>query len=82
MHRRPFLVTADRECIPLEGPYRIEAIRGDWYVLGEHRALRCESESAARVRLAGLAAERDADALASDALEGLPDDFEVVSRST
>ena len=82
MHRRPFLVTPERECIPLEGPYRVEAVRGEWYVLGEHRALPCASEREALVRLAGLAAAHDADALASEALEGLPDDFDVVARSS
>jgi len=79
MTQRPFLVTPDRVCIPLEGPYRIEEVRGDWYVLGEHRAVPCASEPAARRTLERLEAERGAHDLVAEALEGLSADFEVVS---
>ena len=72
MPKRPFLVLPDRECIPLEGPYRIEELRGEWYVLGNYQVIPCESELAAWERLAVLEIEHDAHALASEALAGLP----------
>jgi hypothetical protein len=81
MTQRPFLVTADHECIPLEGPFRIEQVRGEWFVLGEHRVYPCAGESAARIRLEQLVAGDDAHALAEQALEGLPFDYDVVAQT-
>lgn len=81
MQKRPFLVLPDRELVPLEGPYRIERLRGEWYVLGEHRAVRCETESAARLMLGRLGMEHDAHALAEEALEGSPDGYDVVAQT-
>ncbi len=79
MTRRPFLVLPSRECVPLEGAYRIEQVRGDWYVLGHYDAIACASESEARMRLAQLSIEHDAHELAAEALEGLPAEYEVVA---
>lgn len=76
--RRPFLVLPNRHCIPLEGAYRVEEHVGVWYVLGEHQAIACESEPAAQLVLARLARNRDANAVASEALADLPGEFEVV----
>lgn len=81
MPKRPFLVTPDRECIPLEGPYRVEAVCGEWYVLGEHDAVRCADERAANLTIERLLIEHDAHALASEALEGLPERYQVASRA-
>lgn len=81
MSKRPFLVTTDHECIPLEGPLRIEQVRGVWYVLGDHRAVPCEDERAARVCLDRLESGADAHALAQQALEGLPDEYGVVAQT-
>jgi hypothetical protein len=78
--KRPFLVLPAGECVPLEGEYRIEEIRGEWYVLGQHDAVRCASESAAQRRLQALLIEHDAHALAAEALAGLPVEFEVVAQ--
>jgi hypothetical protein len=78
--KRPYLVLPDHLCVPLEGPYRIEEIRGEWYVLGNHDVIACESEIAAALRLDVLETEHDADALAAEALAGLPSTFEVVAR--
>lgn len=80
MARRPFLVLSNRECVPLEGAYRIEQIRGDWYVLGHHEAIACRSERHARTSLGRLMLEHDAHGLAAQALEGLPDGYEVVAQ--
>ena len=78
MPKRPFLVTPDHECIPLEGPYRVEPVRGEWWVLGEHRAVRCDGLEAARSMLDRMRTEHDAHELVAEALEGLSDDFDVV----
>jgi hypothetical protein len=71
-------VLPDRMCIPLEGPYRVEEHRGIWYVLGEHRAIACESEREAQLVCERLERNLDAHALAAEALEGLPREFQVV----
>jgi len=81
MPRRPYFVTPERECIPLEGPYRIEEVRGEWYVLGEHRVVRCNDHADARIALERLRAGEDVHALVAEALEGLSDDFDVVASS-
>jgi hypothetical protein len=78
--KRPYLVLLNHECVPLDGEYRIEEIHGQWYVLGYHAAIACESEIAAQVRLKAMWLEHDAHALAAEALEGLPDTYEVVAQ--
>jgi len=80
MSKRPFLVMPGGACVPLEGPYRIEEIQGDWYVLGEHQAFSCRSEPAAEVLLARLMHEHDAHALVAEALDGLPVDIAGVAH--
>ncbi len=80
MYKRPFLVLPGRELIPLEGAYRVDEIDGDWYVLGQHQAVVCRDETDARTRLVGLLHEHDAHALAAEALQGLPVDYEVVAQ--
>jgi hypothetical protein len=73
-------VLPSRELIPLEGSYRVEEVDGEWYVLGRHQATACESEAEARQRLEERRLEHDAHALAAQALEGLPIDYEVVAE--
>lgn len=73
MYRRPFLVLPGGDCIPLEGDWRLESLRGEWYVLGHHSAFRFETESEAQARLATLRGVVGPDALAELALE-LPEE--------
>jgi len=73
MHRRPFLVLPGGECVPLEGDYRVEELRGEWWVLGQHAAIRCAGEREALARFAQLTGTRGPDDLAALALE-LTDD--------
>jgi len=75
MGKRPFLVLGGGECVPLEGPYRVESVRGDWYVLGEHQAHACRSEGAAHSLLTRLEHDHSAHALVADALDQLPTDI-------
>jgi len=79
MPTRPYLVLSNRECVPLEGPYRIEEHEGSWYLLGHHRALPFATQREARMELERGRLERDADARAAEALEGLPAEYEVVA---
>jgi len=76
---RPFLVLRNQECVPLEGPYRAEEHEGRWYVLGHHRAIECEDESRARLDVQRLTETQDVHALTAEALESLPDGYDVVS---
>lgn len=69
--KRPFFVQPSGECVPLEGPWRVERLGGHWYVLGHHSVVPCGSERAARGMLAELESESDADALAAEAIAGL-----------
>ena len=71
MPTRPFYVQRNGDCIPLEGGWRVAEIEGDWYVLGHHSAVRCDSERAARSMFEELSAQSDVDALANEAIEGL-----------
>ena len=80
MPTRPFLVLPRGHCVPLEGPYRIEEIGVQWYVLGYNDALPCTSESAAHARREALLIEHDAHALAAEALAGLPAEYRVVAQ--
>ncbi len=70
MYRRPFLVLPGGDCVPLEGEWRVEPLRGEWWVLGHHAATRFESEHEARLRLAQLRGTAP-DTLAAFALEQL-----------
>jgi len=89
MSKRPFLVTTDHECIPLEGPFRIEQVLGAWYVLGRHQVHACEGERAAQMCLDRLTTGADTHASARSidlsieerALEGLPVEYEVVAET-
>lgn len=78
MYRRPFLVLPGGECVPLEGEWRVEELRGEWYVLGNHAVTRCESEREALIRLAQLRGPVEPDAVAALALEQ-SDDFHDAS---
>jgi hypothetical protein len=89
MYKRPFLVTTDHECVPLEGPFRVEQVLGAWYVLGRHQVHPCGDERAAQLCLDRLTtgADTHAPALSVDltieerALEGLPVEYEVVAET-
>ncbi len=71
MPKRPFFVMPDGVCVPLEGAWRIELLRDDWYVLGHHSVVPCGSRSAAASMLAQLLCQADADLLAAEAINGL-----------
>jgi hypothetical protein len=90
MYKRPFLVTTDHECIPLEGPFRIEQVCGVWHVLGRHQVHPCEGERAAQMCLDRLTTGADthalghslAQSLVEQALEGLPVEYDVVAQTS
>lgn len=69
MYRRPFLVLPGGDCVPLEGDWRIEPLRGEWYVLGNHSVHRFDSEAEALARLRQLRGEADPNALAAWVLD-------------
>ena len=69
-----FLVFRDGECIPLDGPMRVERLRGRYYLLGQHSWERCESGVAAQRRLLEQVARLDPHRMAADALEALEDE--------
>ncbi|MFK7894398.1 MAG: hypothetical protein AB8G23_01105 [Myxococcota bacterium] len=71
MPKRPFFVLPGGMCIPLEGPWRISLLRGEWYVLGHHTVVPCESKRAAFHKLAELEAQSEPDLLAAEAIAGL-----------
>ena len=73
--RRPFLVLPNHMCVPLEGPYRLEEHQGQWWVLGNHDAVACNSEQIARLTLSRVNLEHDAHALMADALSDVSDDI-------
>jgi len=69
-----FLVFPGGECVPIDGPLRVEHLRDGWYVIGRDSTVPCGSERAARDTLAHLqrvaALERETPhALALEALE-------------
>ena len=68
-----FLVFRDGECIPLDGPMRVERLRGSFYVLGHRSWERCESATAARQSLLERVAGLDPDRVVAEALEDLAD---------
>jgi hypothetical protein len=69
MYRRPFLVLPGGDCVPLEGDWRIEPLRGEWYVLGNHTVFRFDTEQEALARLAHLRGEASPNAVAAFVLE-------------
>jgi len=69
-----FLVFGDGECIPLDGPMRVELLRGSYYLLGRRSWERFESLADARRRLVERAAGSDPDGVAGETLEALADD--------
>lgn len=77
MYRRPFLVLPGGDCIPLEGDWRIEPLRGEWYVLGHHTVFRFDTEQEALARLAHLRGDASPNAVAAFTLE-LADEPEVL----
>ena len=80
MPTRPFLVLRNHECVPLEGPYRIEFQDDHWFVLGHNEAHLTAGEFEAQTLLERLRDDEEAHRLAQHALEGLTGgDFEVLS---
>lgn len=73
MYRRPFLVLPGGVCVPLEGEFRVEELRGEWYVLGHHSVTRCDSQREAVAKLAQLTGTDEADLLAGLAIESVLD---------
>ena len=71
MPTRPFLVLPGGYCVPLEGEWRIEELRGDWYVLGHHSVVPGGSHRAAASMLEQLREQSDVDHLAAEAIAGL-----------
>ncbi len=69
MYRRPFLVLPGGECVPLEGEWRIEELRGEWFVLGHHSVHRCETYDQAVTRFAQLTGTDESDVRTGIALE-------------
>jgi len=69
MYRRPFLVLPGGDCVPLEGDWRVEALRGEWYVLGHHSVFRFDTEQEALARLAHLRGDASPNAVAAFTLE-------------
>ncbi len=77
MPTRPFLVLRNQECVPLEGPYRVERHEERWFVLGHNEAHTTANELEARALLERLRDDEEAHRLANEALEGLTGEFEV-----
>ncbi len=77
MPTRPFLVLRNHECVPLEGPYRVETHEDRWFVLGHNEAHASASEIEAHALLERLRDDEEAHRLANQALEGLGAEFEV-----
>lgn len=71
MPKRPFFVLPGGDCVPLEGDWRVEELRGDWYVLGHHSVVPCGSARAATSMLEELSEQTDVDRLALEAIETL-----------
>ncbi len=71
MSKRPFFVLPGGMCIPLEGPWRISLLRGEWYLLGHHMVVPCESKQIAYIKLAELESQTEPDLLAAEAIDGL-----------
>jgi hypothetical protein len=69
-----FLVFRDGECIPLEGPMRVERLRGSYYLLGKRSWERCGSREAAQYRLLEQMGGLDPHRVAAEALETLEDE--------
>jgi len=69
-----FLVFRNGECVPLDGPLRVERLREYYYLLGQRRWERCDSQEAARQRLLERADRLDPDRVAGEALELLADE--------
>ena len=69
--KRPFFVQPGGDCVPLEGPWRVEQLDDGWYVLGHHAVVPCGSERAAHGMLAELESRTDADDLAAEAIASL-----------
>jgi len=68
MYKRPFLVLPGGVCVPLEGEYRVEELRGEWYVLGHNSVVRFDSQREAVAKFSELTGARGPDVLAGRAL--------------
>jgi hypothetical protein len=69
-----FLVFRDGECVPLDGPMRVERLRGCYYLLGELSWERCGSREAAQHLLLERMGGLDPHRVAAEALETLEDE--------
>lgn len=79
MPTRPFLVLRNHECVPLEGPYRVECHDERWFVLGHNELHPADGEPQAQALLDRLRDDEEAHRLARAALEGLTSEFDVRS---
>jgi hypothetical protein len=67
-HPNPFLVLPGGICVPLDGPFHVEEIRGEFYVLGRCSWERFDSFEGANRRLIERSRELDPHGLAREAL--------------
>lgn len=64
--RAPFLVLPGGLCVPLEGPFHVDEIRGEFYLLGHCTWERFDTRELADRRLAERARELDPHELARE----------------
>lgn len=80
MPTRPFLVLRNHDCVPLEGPYRVEHHEERWFVLGHNEVHATPGELEAQALIEQLRDDEEAHRLANEALEALAGgDFELHS---
>ena len=65
----PFLVFPGGNCVPIDGPLRVEELGDGWYVIGQNSTVPCGSEAAARDALEHLLLEQDPHSRVAEAIE-------------
>ena len=70
-----FLVLPGGDCVPVDGPLRVEELRGEFYVLGNGTWERCESHQLANARLDQRRRDLSPHGLAAQTLESLELEF-------